>query len=120
MAERNTAPTEVGDALNDAINVPGEPKGPIRDEAKFKQARDAGWVEPQAYDYTAASARHGEQAAPSSIEQVDAEDMPGWMHQAAKYEWHEDYGDIGPEVPELEAQLFKGDSRTRTGQFLDK
>lgn len=122
MANWERTPAELSDALNDATNGSGagEATGPVRDEEKYKQAREAGWVAPQAYNYDAAMAKHGDAAPPSSIEQVDIEDMPDWMHKAVKYEWKEEYGDVGPEVPGLEAQLFRGDARTRTGQFLDK
>lgn len=120
MANWENTPAELGNALNDATNSSGEAPGPPRDEEKHRQAREAGWVEPQAYNYAAASARPGDQTAPSSLDQIAPEDMPQWMHKAAKYEWKEEYGDVGPEVPELEAQLFKGDFRTRQGQFFDK
>lgn len=116
MASFQDTPNEHGDAPNEATNG----SGPVRDEAKYQLARDAGWVQPQAYNYEAAMAKPGDVAQTSIVEQVDLEDMPGWMHSAMKYEWQEDYGDVGPEVPELEAQLFRNDSRTRTGQFLDK
>lgn len=114
MANFENTPAELGNALN------GEATGPVRDEEKFKQAREAGWVAPQAYNYETAQAKHGDPAPSSSVEQVDTEEVAGWMHKAVKYEWQEEYGDVGPEVPELEKQLFGGDTRTKTGQFLDK
>lgn len=122
MSNFQDTPAEPGNAHDDTMNgtAAGDATGPVRDEEKYKQARAAGWAEPKAYDYNAAQAKHGDAPAPSSAEQVDNEDEPGWMHNAIKYEWKEEFGDVGPEVPELEAQLFRGDSRTRTGQHLDK
>lgn len=113
---------EFGNSLNGDTNGTEavESTVPIRDEEKYKAAREAGWVQPQAYNYDAAMAKHGDTAQQSTTEKIDVEDMPGWMHTAVKYEWREEYGDVGPEVSDLEAQLFKNDSRTRTGQFLDR
>lgn len=122
MADFENTLANHGNTLNNASNGvnSSDATGPVRDEEKYQQARDAGWVVPQAYDYDAASARHGEQAVPSSDEQVAEHGVQTWAHQAAKYEWDDSYGDVGPEVPELEAQLFKGDTRTRIGQHLEK
>lgn len=119
MASFQNSPAEVDNTATNGHEAV-EATGPIRNEEKYQAAREAGWVAPQAYNYDTAMAKHGDTAQPSAVEQVDVEDMPSWMHNAVKYEWKEDYGDVGPEVPELEAQLFKSDSRTRTGQFLDK
>ena len=41
--------------------------------------------------------------------------VPLWASGAAKYEWQEDYGDIGPPHPELEKQLFKDQFINRIG-----
>lgn len=29
-----------------------------------------------------------------------------WAINAARYEWNDEYGDLGPKIPELEAMLF--------------
>ena len=60
--------------------------------------RDAGWVEPQKYDYETYNANPKELAT-----QLD---LPSWAANAAKYEWSDEYGDIGPAHPELEKMLF--------------
>lgn len=119
MANWEKSTADLGTALKDATNGSGQgdTTGPLKDEEKCKQARDAGWAAPQAYNYAAASAKHGEQVETSSTAQVN---QVSWAHEAERYEWQEDYGDVGPEVPELEAQLFKGDLRTKIGQHLDK
>lgn len=122
MANFENTSADLGKALNEATNgtSASDNTGPVRDEEKYKQAREAGWVAPQAYNYEAATAKHGDEPASSSGEQVDDSDAPCWAHEAAKYEWQDDFGDVGPEVPELEAQLFKGDTRTKIGQHLEK
>lgn len=110
--ENTTA--DLGNALTEASNA----TGPVRDELKYQQARDAGWIAPQAYSYE--SAKTGGQGAADTAETIETIGVPVWAHQAVKYEWQEEYGDVGPEVSELEAQLFKGDTRTRIGQHLEK
>ena len=66
--------------------------------------RNKGWSEPQAYDY-AAYKEGGESAIPNQI----------WGHDAAKYEWKEEFGDVGPAVEELEDQLYRNDHRPKQG-----
>lgn len=38
-----------------------------------------------------------------------------WSSDAARYEWSDEFGDVGPEFPELEAQLFNSDIHVKTG-----
>lgn len=51
----------------------------------------SGWTKPQAYDYTA-------------MEGPDR--VSGWDGSARIYEWDGEEGDVGPEHPELEIELF--------------
>lgn len=86
--------------------------------APKKNPQEAGWVAKQAYDY--------ETYNKSSKELFDEGLAPGglgaqdWASNAAKYEWDEEYGDVGPAFPELEAQLFGGELRMRTGIEFSK
>lgn len=52
-------------------------------------------------------------------EQNGTEPVPGWAHNAARYEWADEYGDVGPAVPELEAQLFNRATITTQGSALE-
>lgn len=75
--------------------------------ANRERARDAGWVETVPVDY--------------NIQQTTREDdYAHYLRNSAVYEWDDEYGDIGPEVPELEQDLFGGDFRVRQGQHMDK
>ena len=76
-----------------------------------QKARDLGWTEPIKYDYAAFNAN----AKPSK-----GDPSPHWAANAQKYEWDEDFGDVGPPVPELEKILF-GDEETtmRKGEKYD-
>lgn len=72
--------------------------------------RDLGWVKPQAYDYEAAVAR-----GPS-----DSSGGATWAHSFARYEWKEEFGDVGPEIPELEQDLFGNEYISRRGVKFDE
>jgi ATP-dependent RNA helicase DDX3X len=59
-----------------------------------------GWVRPTAYDYTGEAPRE-------------------WEGNAAVYEWDGETGDIGPEYPELELQLFGNPAERTASQGID-
>lgn len=67
----------------------------------FQKVKDRGWVEGSAVDYEAKTA--------------DGE----WLGCGGKYEWTEDFGDVAPDVPELEVQLFSSGHQVRSGAHLD-
>ena len=64
-----------------------------------QKAKDAGWV-----DGGAGGSYSDEWAGAGPVYNV---------------EWKDDYGDLGPEVPELEEKLFATDFRNRQGDFLN-
>lgn len=74
-------------------------------EAAQKVARDKGWTDPVPFEYA---------------ELANSKDHRDWAGVAARYEWQDDYGDVGPAVPELEDQLFHGELITRAGAKLDE
>lgn len=51
---------------------------------------------------------------------TDNENAPIWASNAKKYEWSDDFGDVGPEFLDLELQLFHGEHINRTGIAFDK
>lgn len=76
---------------------------------------ELGWVEKQQYDY--------ETYNKTSKELYDEGLATGaldWASNAAKYEWDDEYGDVGPRFPELEKQLFGSEYRMRTGIEFSK
>ncbi|RMZ91394.1 hypothetical protein DV736_g1364, partial [Chaetothyriales sp. CBS 134916] len=85
--------------------------GTHKNENAYAAARKAGWVNPQAYDYSAANA----QATAAGEDMTGGENGPTWAHSAKRYEWNDVHGDIGPKVPELEEQLFRSELITRQG-----
>lgn len=51
---------------------------------------------------------------------TENENLPIWASNAKKYEWSDEYGDVGPEFRDLELQLFHGEHINRTGIAFDK
>ncbi|KAI5300692.1 hypothetical protein KEM56_002263 [Ascosphaera pollenicola] len=99
------------------------------------RAREHGWSEPQQYDYqkyqapikpnpaAAAAGTEGEATADPAVTGVDVEDgeeFPQWASSAAKYEWKEEYGDVGPRNEALEQMLFHSDLISRAGTCFEK
>lgn len=92
-------------------------------------ARSKGWAPPETYDYSKYVAPVGPAAGPAApvAEQSEiggeppaAADLPKWAGNAAKYEWRDEYGDVGPEIPELEEMLFRSEFINRTGLKINK
>ena len=80
--------------------------------AEFVQrSRDAGWVEPVKYDYEAYNANTKESR--DALEPTH--ELPTWAANATKYEWSDEYGDVGPAHEELEKMLFGKDLRVTEG-----
>jgi ATP-dependent RNA helicase DDX3X len=97
---------EMSNALKDISN-----QGTTMNAEAAALAREKGWVAPQEYDY--AKYTGGESQKPAEGEKVTEE--LGWASSAAKYEWKEEYGDVGPRNPELEQMLFQNEFISRTG-----
>lgn len=81
------------------------------DTAHADQAREQGWNEPEQYDYEMFK---GEVRATEGDEK--AAPLPEWESNAIKYEWKEEYGDVGPENTELEKMLFFDEHHMRKGE----
>jgi len=94
------------------------------DEAPKPKPSILGWDKPTPLNYEALQAMAGTNnpAAPAgdnkdgTEEAVDAE--PAWASGAAKYEWQDEYGDLAPELPELERHLFTTDGSSQMGEFM--
>lgn len=113
-----------------------------RDAAAIAEAErqfNAGWGKPLAYDYgrytlpTSAPPNDAERRTPAvagidlTKEAVDPskpatenENVPDWASNAKKYEWSDEFGDVGPVFRDLELQLFHGEHINRTGIAFDK
>lgn len=74
--------------------LPAASEKPVALDAEGKE-----WSKPETYNYE-------EMAQSGPIENGN------WEGNAAIYEWDEEYGEVGPQHPELELMLF-GDPATR-------
>lgn len=90
-AHEEVAPTTDGQAEKDAF---------------LAKARDAGWSETTAFDYNAYQRSGGENA-------------PEWMANAKVYEWNDEFGDVGPEIPQLEDMLFGSEFQMKKGTSIN-
>lgn len=75
--------------------------------AHKERAKDAGWVDTIPVDYNMQQSSRDD-------------DHANYLKHSAVYEWDDEYGDVGPEIPELEQDLFGGDFRVRQGNHMDK
>lgn len=63
-----------------------------------------GWVEKEVLDYSTMEGRSSEGAFDGS---------------ARIYEWNDEYGDVGPSIPDLEKELFGNPEDGDSGEGLD-
>ncbi|KAL4991469.1 DEAD-domain-containing protein [Aspergillus falconensis] len=103
--------SSVKDALADVTNVQNN-----KNIEASALAREKGWVEPKDYDYEKyVTVLSSERPAKDGENSQGEHPVPEWAANAAKYEWNEEYGDVGPENPHLEEQLFRSEFINRTG-----
>ena len=103
-------------ALADVTNVMA--KANVRDNDAAQRSRDAGWAEPEKYDYGVYNATAGTREERVAAE--EAQHLPGWAANAQKYEWSDEYGDVGPRHEALEDMLFNNENINRIGLAFDK
>jgi ATP-dependent RNA helicase DDX3X len=84
--------------------------------ASTRNPQDAGWAAPEAYDYATYNRTTKELHDESTVGGATKD----WASNSARYEWNDEYGDVGPAIPELERQLFGSEEHVRTGIQFDK
>lgn len=101
--------------MAEAINDIAEASAGTADgvEESTKRPQDHGWEPRTAFNYEAVAPPAPDATAPESTD-----DAPGWAHNAVRYEWNDDYGDVGPAIPALEAQLFNRNNISSAGSDL--
>ena len=50
----------------------------------------------------------------------DYSSVPAWAANASRYEWSDDFGDVGPEDKDLEKMLFHAEEKMEVGDQLKK
>ena len=89
----------------------------VQDVDAAKRSRDAGWAEPQKFDYEVYNAGFPNKEETSAAEGIR---NVAWAGNAEKYEWKEEYGDVGPRHEALEEMLFRNEYINRTGLQYEK
>lgn len=79
-------------------------------EAAALKAKEYGFVAPEAYNYTA----YNEDKKPANV----GADEPLWLSEAVRYEWDDEYGEVGPRHEELEKMLFHDENRMKRGALI--
>ncbi|PYH93406.1 DEAD/DEAH box RNA helicase [Aspergillus ellipticus CBS 707.79] len=99
--------SDMGQALKESTgNEPGKAT-----EAT-NVAREKGWVAPEGYDYD----KYNSTVPPLVKPEGGGDELiPEWAAKAAKYEWKDEFGDVGPQNSELEEMLFRNEFINRTG-----
>ena len=120
------------DMANPGVNdssTAGKPKPDAAADAAA--AREHGWGKPVRYDYDMYNASFT--APRTDAERVNTdggadgmearysttENVPAWGANTARYEWKEEYGDIGPAFKDLEAELF-GTKRPEKAEYFNE
>lgn len=89
-------------------------------EDTVKRVREGGWATPEKYNYDVLAADpRGKSSAAPEPDQLQG-DLPSWAASAIKYEWSDEYGDIGPEHQDLEDMLFRDNNQMKTGDEFSK
>jgi len=91
----------------------------VSEEAK-QRVKDAHWAKPQKFDYDTYNAGPKDQRSAVPVEGAEDEDVPTWAANATKYEWSDEYGEIGPKHEALERMLFGSEHQMKEGDQFAK
>ena len=89
-------------------------------EQALERVKEANWGVRQEYDYAKYTEGPRDRTAPGSDGDALHGNAPTWAANAAKYEWDDEYGDVGPEHDELKQMLFGDEHKMEQGQELSK
>lgn len=94
------------------------------------KAHELGWAQPLKYNYELYNSSNpaererllkAKQVGESGPDEINTDytgNIPQWASGSAKYEWSDEYGEVGPRVPELEAILFNDQFLQRRGDHM--
>ncbi|KAI9821489.1 MAG: hypothetical protein M1832_003337 [Thelocarpon impressellum] len=106
----------LGDITNGSPSVGPGGMEKASGEKSIEVQQRGDWVPKIKYDYTVynADTQEAREAA------AGASGVPAWAANAEKYEWSEEFGDVGPAHPELEKQLFGNEHLVRSGSQFER
>ena len=103
-------------ALADVTNSMSKANMSAGNAAAVERVKDAHWTSPEKFDYDSYNADSKEKREALTADH----DVPAWAANAVKYEWSDEYGDVGPEFPELEEMLFGDEDQMKAGEAFSK
>ena len=89
-------------------------------EEAMKRVQEANWAAPLKYDYEAYNAAQKDERSAAPAEGGESNNVPAWAANAAKYEWKEEYGEVGPKWKPLEDQLYGSEFKMQKGNEYSK
>jgi hypothetical protein len=108
------------------------PLGDVTGDRGNTLASDWKDIKREPFDYEIYKLQAGEQEKALDAQHIKAKEedpeaavpsdeaVPIWASDAMKYEWQDEYGDVGPAHKELEDQLFRDKFKNRAGSMFDK
>jgi ATP-dependent RNA helicase DDX3X len=116
-----TNDTDMADGWNMpevAAALPTADQPAAEEAAEKKNPQEAGWVPKQSYDYDTYN-KSGKEMLDESIA-LGGIQRSQWASDAARYEWNDEFGDVGPRFEDLEKELFGDEFRPRQGIDFSK
>ncbi|KAF2146323.1 uncharacterized protein K452DRAFT_324292 [Aplosporella prunicola CBS 121167] len=102
-----------------AIEEPAkEVAPPVEREGAAERAKAHGFVATSAFDYAAYNATTLE--AREALVNEGNYLEPSWAASAARYEWDDEFGEVGPPNEELEKELFRHENVMRRGNAFNE
>lgn len=89
-------------------------------EQALERVKEANWGARHEYDYAKYTEGPRDKTAPTLEGATPQGNLPTWAANAAKYEWDDEYGDVGPEHDELRQMLFGDEHKMEQGQEISK
>ena len=105
-------------ALSDVTNKVSNVQ--INNDAAKERVKEANWSTPEGFDYEKYNAGPRDKAAPASDFVQPEGEASSWAANAAKYEWKDDYGDVGPADDDLQKMLFGDEHKMEQGDNFSK
>lgn len=89
-------------------------------EAALERVKEANWGAPEGFDYVKYNAGPRDKTASASESDQLHGISSNWGANAAKYEWDDDFGDVGPEHDVLKQMLFGDEHKMEQGEEFSK
>ena len=89
------------------------------DEAALDRVKKANWVAPPRFDY----AKYNESPRDKTVPASESERLEGpsdWAGSAVKYEFKEEFGDVGPDDEVLKKILFGDEHQVKQGEEFSR